>query len=1620
MVDIEQALQQARQDLLELTARNRLIHTPLAGKRKSWLQVVDESSERLFDLLVRQGKTLSFLPRQEPPQTESSQESADDQVDDERRQFIEAFDQNESSDGDSDQAKAANEAAASSPENSEDAAKEIPASHIDRFLQTDLTEEPLQKKLLNCYYDARTAEEEQGVSILYLACGFLKWREEKEGSHERFAPLLLIPVELTRNTARSRFQLRFRDEDLVTNLSIQARLKEDFGITLPDLPESVEHDDDWSPTTYFDQVREITMHRDGWQVLDDEILLWMFSFTKFLMYRDLSPEAWPDKNLLANHAMLQGLLGNGFETDSMLPPLCGDDEPIDQFLNPADVIHIADADSSQAVVIEEIARGRNLVVQGPPGTGKSQTITNAIAAAVHAGKRVLFIAEKMAALDVVRRRLEHAGVGDMVLELHSHKARKRNVLDNLKATLYLTEINDQRNVPIEELRSTAIRLREHDQALHQPVEGSGTSPYQAIGRTLQLRSNGGKTVPYRIDAAANWTPQEYEQRLAFAKDLDQLLEASGSPCDNAWYGVTCDPLSPAHQERLLRKLPSIQTGLQKLLDDANELSGKLQLPTAGSLDEISRVALLAEHIKQCPAKLDPTTIENPQWATELDRLESIVKRTQTLVDQEASLLKQVSETAFDFNWSTTRLAIAAHGTKWWRLLISTHRNAINQLKGVCLGQPPADRDARLALIDQIIGFQKATEQFADESKFAKRLLGSAWHGKQTDFKSAQAIVQWCRHSLDCPLQSQHARPLIARAIDLQAIEQPLQHVAKSLQTVRSQLEQLAGELKLVPTVALQADHVATAKLQDWQQRMQAWQAVPEQLSHYLASASRVSKLRTMDLSPLADEVETGVLPPSRVEPQLRAIRSEAVIEQAWATRDDLAQFHGETFEQLRTRFANLDQQRIERSRLDVARTHYRQIPSSLADSGQVSVVRREINKKRRHMPLRVLLREAGQAIQKIKPVFMMSPLSVAQYLKPGSVEFDLLVIDEASQVQPVDALGAIARSKQIVVVGDQKQLPPTDFFSRMSGDTMDDDGDEAVYHAGDLESILGLCEAQGLPSRMLRWHYRSKHESLIAVSNRKFYDDRLFIIPSPIRGGGPLGLSFRYIENGCYDRGGSRANRQEAIAVANAVMEHAANHPNLSLGVATFSSAQRDAILDELEQLRRNNHEHEAFFATGGASPFFVKSLENVQGDERDVIYISIGYGHDKDGYFAHNFGPLNREGGERRLNVLISRASSACEVFSSIRSDDINLARAKGEGVAALKMYLHYAEHGHLEATQSHGSADSLFEEQVAKKLRERGLHVDHQIGEGGFFIDLAIRDPDQPGRYLLGIECDGAQYHSSRWVRDRDRIRQQILESRGWVIHRVWSTDWFQRPDEQLNSVLEALEKARQHWANVDQDAAEAAALFKPRSITPVANQGTRWDRREAQPELEKPVQGDTPYQLAEMEANGYVGGPTEMNSEQFENLVVEIVTMESPIHVDEVGRRCISLLGRGRLTSALKRKIDEAAQKLASNQAIDYRGDFLYQPEQQAFPVRNRRHVESSSLRKVEHIAPEELRQAILTVVKDHIGPDQTELFSSVAKDFGMSNSKPFQAVIRQLIEQLTAENKIQDRSGKLFVG
>lgn len=541
--------------------------------------------------------------------------------------------------------------------------------------------------------------------------------------------------------------------------------------------------------------------------------------------------------------------------------------------------------------------------------------------------------------------------------------------------------------------------------------------------------------------------------------------------------------------------------------------------------------------------------------------------------------------------------------------------------------------------------------------------------------------------------------------------------------------------------------------------------------------------------------------PLRLPQLLQAVLARRGAELAKRSAEALQYNTGSSLETRRKQFAEKDRSKIKDDRLRIKAKLLTKRPLPGSSLGmrktwtEMALLGNELAKQKRFVPVRTLLAQAGKSIQALKPCFMMSPLSLAKFMKAGSLSFDILVIDEASQMRPEDALGAMLRSKQIVVVGDQKQLPPTDFFAR-SGDG--GSGDDEEFEDLDDESILESCQKTFGQRRPLRWHYRSRCESLIRFSNEQFYRRELITFPASK----PSSFSIDLVRvQGTFQ---ARCNPAEASRVAEEAITFMRYYAGFneddipSLGIVAINIQQRELIQEELNRLIVDDvlvDEYREKVSSKGEE-LFVKNLENVQGDERDFIFISMTYGPEiGTSVLKQRFGPINRKQGHRRLNVLFSRARTRIGLFCSFGSADVVPTQDSSEGVHALRKYLEYAEtRGRVAGLSGPGpDADSDFEIEVAERLRARGYVVDYQVGVSGYKIDLGIRHPDHPERYLAGIECDGATYHRSKSARDRDRLREEVLNDKGWDIVRIWSTDWFDNPSLQTTRVIEKLEVLR-----------------------------------------------------------------------------------------------------------------------------------------------------------------------------------------------------------------------------------
>ncbi len=720
---------------------------------------------------------------------------------------------------------------------------------------------------------------------------------------------------------------------------------------------------------------------------------------------------------------------------------------------------------------------------------------------------------------------------------------------------------------------------------------------------------------------------------------------------------------------------------------------------------------------------------------------------------------------------------------------------------------------------------------------------------------------------------------------------------------------------------------------------------------------------------------------------------------------ELKEFRGHSHERLIANFSELDRKLVAAAsdRIISVCNARRPTPVSVPGS-EVALLKREAGKKRRHLPVRKLLMKLPSLLPALKPCMMMSPLTVSHYLSSDH-QFDLVVFDEASQVPPWDAINCIYRAKQVIVVGDSKQLPPTPFFQQVDPEAEGFD-EEAEQSEEVMESILDACEAL-LPAESLRWHYRSRHEHLISFSNHHFYDNRLVTFPAPVLSAGDLGVHLIYVPDGVYDRARSRTNRVEARRVAERVIEHLRAKPERTIGVVAFSVAQAEAINDELDALRSANPDLERHFAADRLDAVFVKNLESVQGDERDVVVFSVGYGYDEHGKFYQGFGPLNKDGGHRRLNVAVTRAREQIDVVTSVRASDFDLSETAKPGAQRLRDYLEFAENGpkalRREIEAMGGEYESPFEESVGEAVRELGYEAIPQVGVGGFRIDLGVVDPVSPGRFALGIECDGATYHSTPTARDRDRLRQQILEGLGWRIHRIWSWDWVRERRKETNRLKEAIQQALNSDDPPMEDPTATGAsdgeMQRDREVIEVYE----FSGSEDAANLPWAIR----YECADLSGFRSAFEFHEPESRpQLRQALESLLAVEAPISTDRTIKSLAASQGISRRGSRVVQAARLTIKEGIASGFAERRGDFLWTPGQVIDAVRIPDPDNPDTQRSIDEIPPEELDLALTKLQEAGGISDADALIAQTARIFGFNRTG--HAIREQLMARLDALN------------
>ena len=1440
----------------------------------------------------------------------------------------------------------------------------LKAEFQNKRLRSSLNDYELSRAIVHLHRAAKLSLEENGANTLYLALGMLRWYETGSSQRARYAPIVLLPVEIVRKSALKGHVVRLRDEDPQMNITLLEMLSKDFGISIGGLDPLPADEHGIDIRTVFAVIRQAVMGQNRWDVIESACL-GTFSFSQFVMWNDVRNRS----DDLRRNPIVQSLIDGklAWEAPSMIP---GETVSEDGALLPIPV------DASQLFAIEEAAKGSSFVLHGPPGTGKSQTITALISNALAQGKRVLFVAEKMAALSVVQRRLENIGIGAFCLELHSNKLKKRDVLEQLRIASEIAKAAPAEDYTARAERAAALRaaLDGYAKALHE-TRPSGLSLFEMVNGYEPCR-DASDAVRFPADFAATVHEAMPAQQKLLAERTIAAARAVSHPANHPLARVRQAEYTQHMRTGLAEHVHAYRATLDASAAAGQHLVQALSLPHPKTARDWAKLAAIS-------AELAIWTDMPRAWAQQepftaaMNDIRKMAKHLQAAYTLRQSLCKSFSADLLRLDGAALLTQWQTASAKWFLPKALEQGTVIKQMKPHVL--PSASKAVYGTMLPVLADYRR--EQAAGETLLAQYsdAMGRLVHDDLTDADWSH-IEQLAANAL----ASGNALRELTDGDDLRkayaAQRDTFESIAAMNQTYAEQAARKAPLYALlnIADAPAEADFIAeeitlcnnltahAAQLKEWT----LWRMVAQEACG-------------CGLAPFIAAYENGLAHDEATDAYGKGFYT-ALIGHTIDGNPALSRFSGALFNETISQFRKLNTELTHLAQTETFCRLAARVPNFAQEAShgsEVGILQRAIRSNGRGISIRRLFEQIPNLLPRLCPCMLMSPISAAQYLDPKHTPFDIVVFDEASQVPTHKAVGALARGTSAVIVGDPKQMPPTSFFS---GNSTDEDN----LDSEDLESILDDCLALNLPQSHLIWHYRSRHESLIAFSNSRFYENRLCTFPSANNRESKVSL---VRANGFFDRGGTRQNRAEAEMIVQELIRRCYDPASSgqSVGVVTFNIPQQNLIDDLLTEAFKADPQLEAW-AAESAEPLFIKNLENVQGDERDAILFSVGYGPDADGKVTMNFGPLNREGGWRRLNVAVSRARCEMIVFSTLGAEQIDLARTSAEGVAALKAFLEYAGGANLpetvDALHAKTAAKAAVAESLCKALAAHGYAAEPMVGSSAYRVDIGVVDPRKPGQYLLGILLDGASYQSAKTTHDRELSQIGVLQRLGWNLHRIWTVDWWDDRKKELCKLLTALDECK----SAPQEAPPLPSAAETVRPAPLAAAMTG--------PIPAPVvcetASDTPtYRAADLP-------PTPMSSDVFvspqstraiQSLIRQILEAEAPICESLLTRRLMQCAGITRAGARLQARVVAmlAAMRITKT---DSNTQAVYWHESQDPQTYNGFRATGTDMHKrdAKDIPSVEIANAIAAVLEQQIGLPRADLVRETAAVLGYARA------------------------------
>ena len=1504
--------------LLDLGLRNNLINLRLS---KNLVPILANSLDEFEDSLS-QGEDFSILPRPTDWETD------------------EAFD-------------------FENMHNTTQYAQLVVSEFKNKRLRSILPESQLEKTMKTLYRNAKTALEENGANTLYLVLGILRWYENPKSSKARYAPVIMLPVEIVRRTGNKGYTLRLRDDEPQINVTILEKFKQDFGINISGLDPLPMDDNGVDLRRVFTILRKAMMSQDRWDVLESAYL-GIFSFSQFVMWSDLRHRS----DELVKNKVVRSLIDGKLSWDAK-PMIIGNSVPEGNTLLPMP------ADASQLFAIQAACDGESFVLHGPPGTGKSQTITSLIANALANGKSVLFVAEKKAALDVVQKRLENIGVDPFCLELHSNKTKKRDVLNQLRIA---TEV--AREHTPEQYAQKAERLKElrenldcYATQLH-TVLPCGYSVYALINDYEEC-ANAPDLIVVSAELANKTDNNTFETNIILLERLVAAAKALGHPYKHPLSAIGINQYTQQLRYNLEEIVTAYRDATVKFVPIAQKFAKILSFEKITNATELTKLITLAESVSAF--KNYPIA-----WAKAEKPIEYFAK------------VKEMAQHYLEYNkrkqylserWNNEFLELDGEALYQESNKIESDWFIPKMIGQRKLGQRLSQyaKEAGVNIPESIKVLCRMQQEYAEATALLQIYgddLGVLYNGEETDWNK---IVE------DATLAQRHIAVLqeyVGGYTERANLCSNNDAVSTAVDVV-----QKYPNFKRYQQECYDLLKITVVEDDDWlgiqQELCENILENRDALKEWITFVGIASEARDAELGDLVDAYCAGAKHEDIV-PAYRKATFKALIIAAIDNEGVLNAFSGPVFNEKIEQYKRLDKEYTNLVRQELFCRLASNIPDftgAAAQSSELGILQRAIKNGGRGISIRKLFEQLPNLLPRLCPCMLMSPISAAQYLDPKREPFDIVVFDEASQLPTCKAVGVLARGHNAVIVGDPKQMPPTTFFAINAID-------EENIQEEDLESILDDCLAINMPQTHLLWHYRSRHESLISFSNHQFYENKLFTFPSVNDRESKVSL---VPVDGVFERGKGRRNRAEAQAVVDEICRrcHDPELSKLSVGVITFNISQQTLIDDMLNEACEKDPELEKWMYES-EEPLFVKNLENVQGDEREVILFSIGYGPDENGKVYMNFGPLNRDGGWRRLNVAVSRARSEMIVFSTLKPEQIDLSKTSAEGVAALKSFLIYASGEEIalneySSKQLHDIKNGIAR-RICELLKQQGFETELNVGHSKYKIDICVIDPRNPENYILGILLDGSSYEAAKTTRDRELAQIEVLCNLGWNIMRVWTMDWWDNRNKEIARIVAELQRlmtSESTDAQPPQENNESCNLTEQAEVFDIANKEPEISAQKAQPACIKPYE-TTILNNQHLTAD-------DIKSGGYDYLVLRaietVLETEAPIYKTVLFKRVLNGFGISRLGDELNRYLTRLAQSLNPKITIDGEDQVYWTKDQNPNEYYLIRVTEKGDMRRDPSVVPwVEAVNAMCYALYTQIGMPRDELAREAIKLLG----------------------------------